>query len=109
MRVPPPLKLGEGPGEGACAERNLPIRIWNLFPYGRLAADERCLTRVERLSGRDIVSLRDREGVSQKVFARYLNVPVTLISQWERGERKPSGAAVKLLSIVKHKGLDAIA
>lgn len=71
--------------------------------------DERCLTKVEKLSGKDIVSLRDREGVSQKVFARYLNVPVTLISQWERGERKPSGAAVKLLSIVKHKGLDAIA
>ena len=71
--------------------------------------DERCLTKVEKLSGRDIVSLRTREGVSQKVFARYLNVPVTLISQWERGERKPSGAAVKLLSIVKHKGLDAIA
>ncbi len=43
--------------------------------------DDRCLTKVEKLSGRDIVSLRDREGVSQKVFARYLNVPVTLISQ----------------------------
>ena len=71
--------------------------------------DERCLTKVENLTGRDIVSLRDREGVSQKVFARYLNVPVTLVSQWERGERKPSGAAVKLLSLVKHKGLDAIA
>ena len=71
--------------------------------------DERCLTKVENLTGRDIVSLRDREGVSQKVFARYLNVPVTLVSQWERGERKPSGAAVKLLSLVKHKGLEAIA
>jgi putative transcriptional regulator len=71
--------------------------------------DERCLTKVKAFSGRDIVLLRDREGVSQKVFARYLNVPVTLVSQWERGERKPSGAAVKLLSIVKHKGLDAIA
>jgi putative transcriptional regulator len=71
--------------------------------------DERCLTSVERLSAREIHGLREREGVSQKVFARYLNVPVTLISQWERGERKPSGPAVKLLSLVKHKGLDAIA
>ena len=71
--------------------------------------DERCLTLVEKLSGREIHLLREREGVSQKVFARYLNVPVTLISQWERGERKPSGPAVKLLSLVKHKGLDAIA
>ena len=71
--------------------------------------DERCLTAVEELSGGDIATLRKREGVSQMVFARYLNVPVSLVSQWERGERKPSGAAVKLLSIVKHKGLDAIA
>ena len=71
--------------------------------------DERCLTAVGKLSAREIVSLREREGVSQKVFARYLNVPVTLISQWERGERKPSGAAIKLLSLVKIKGLDAIA
>jgi putative transcriptional regulator len=71
--------------------------------------DESCLTSIEKLSAKAIVSLREREGVSQKVFARYLNVPVTLISQWERGERKPSGAAVKLLSLVKHKGLDAIA
>jgi putative transcriptional regulator len=71
--------------------------------------DESCLTSVEKLSPSDIQALREREGVSQKVFARYLNVPATLISQWERGERKPSGAAVKLLSVVKHKGLDAIA
>jgi putative transcriptional regulator len=71
--------------------------------------DESCLTRVEKLSPHEILALREREGVSQKVFARYLNVPVTLISQWERGERKPSGAAIKLLSVVKHKGLEAIA
>ncbi len=71
--------------------------------------DERCLTVAEKLTARQIVTLRERDGVSQKVFAHYLNVPVTLISQWERGERKPSGAAIKLLSLVKHKGLDAIA
>jgi putative transcriptional regulator len=71
--------------------------------------DERCLTKVDKLSARQIVELREREGVSQKVFARYLNVPVTLISQWERGERKPSGPSLKLLAMVKQKGLDAIA
>jgi putative transcriptional regulator len=71
--------------------------------------DESCLTSVEKLSPRQIQALRKREGVSQRVFARYLNVPVTLISQWERGERRPSGAAIKLLSVVKHKGLEAIA
>lgn len=71
--------------------------------------DDTCLTKVLPMTPRDIASLREREGVSQQVFARYLNVPVTLVSQWERGERKPSGAAIKLLSLVKHKGLGTIA
>ena len=71
--------------------------------------DETCLTAIEDMPAREIARLREREGVSQQVFARYLNVPVTLVSQWERGERKPSGAAIKLLSIVKHKGLETIA
>ena len=71
--------------------------------------DDSCLTSVEELSPRDIAAIRKRAGVSQGVFARHLNVPTSLVSQWERGERHPTGAAIKLLSIVKRKGLDAIA
>jgi len=71
--------------------------------------DAMCLTTVEELSPKDIAAIREKAGVSQGVFARYLNVPTALVSQWERGERRPTGAAVKLLSIVKHKGLEAIA
>jgi putative transcriptional regulator len=71
--------------------------------------DAMCLTAIEELSPKDIAAIREKAGVSQGVFARYLNVPTTLVSQWERGERRPTGAAVKLLSIVKHKGLEAIA
>jgi putative transcriptional regulator len=48
-------------------------------------------------------------GVSQGVFAHYVNVKPKLISKWERGEKRPSGPSLKLLSIVKSKGLDAIA
>jgi putative transcriptional regulator len=71
--------------------------------------DDSCLTTVEELRPKDIVAIRKRAGVSQGVFARHLNVAPTLVSQWERGERHPSGAAAKLLSLIKHKGLDAIA
>ena len=71
--------------------------------------DRRCLTTPEKLSARQIQLLRKRAGVSQAVFAQYLNVGPTLVSAWERGERKPSGPARKLLSIVKKKGLNAIA
>ena len=71
--------------------------------------DERCLTRAQPLSPRDIQKLREREGVSQSVFARHLNVAVKLVGEWERGQKKPSGPSLKLLALVRAKGLDAIA
>jgi putative transcriptional regulator len=71
--------------------------------------DASCLTEVEKLSARDIKKLREREGVSQGVFARHLNVPIKVVGEWERGEKAPSGPSLKLLALVKAKGLDAIA
>jgi putative transcriptional regulator len=71
--------------------------------------DASCLTAVEPLSPKQIVAIRKRAGVSQGVFAHYLNVKPKLVSEWERGEKRPSGPSLKLLCIVKSKGLDAIA
>src|SRR5216683_3605113 len=70
--------------------------------------DASCLTAVEPLSAKEIVAIRKRAGVSQGVFAHYLNVRPKLVSEWERGAKRPSGPSLKLLSIVKTKGLDAI-
>ena len=47
--------------------------------------DAMCLTPIPRLKPKQIRDLRLREGASQAVFARYLNVTTGLISQWERG------------------------
>jgi putative transcriptional regulator len=71
--------------------------------------DELCLTLVKPLSPKQIRALRLREEASQAVFAKYLNVTTGLISQWERGEKKPQGPSLKLLTLVAEKGLDAIA
>ncbi len=71
--------------------------------------DERCLTPVHPLTAAEIRTLREREGASQAVFARYLNVTTGLISQWERGEKHPQGASLKLLSLVQKNGLVAVA
>jgi putative transcriptional regulator len=71
--------------------------------------DETCLTPIRELAPHEIKEIREREHVSQTVFANYLNVTTSLISKWERGEKKPSGASLKLLSLVKKKGLDAVA
>lgn len=71
--------------------------------------DAKCLTAVKPLPPEQIKAIRKKEQVSQAVFARHLNVTTGLISQWERGEKKPAGASLKLLTLVRTKGLDAIA
>jgi len=71
--------------------------------------DVDCIQTVHELKPEEIRSLRERENVSQPVFAAYLNVSRNLVSDWERGKRKPGGPALKLLQVVKKHGLTAIA
>jgi putative transcriptional regulator len=71
--------------------------------------DALCLTPVAAMAPEEIKALREREQVSQPVFARYLNVRRDAVSKWERGEKRPNGPSLKLLSLVKAKGLRAIA
>ncbi len=73
------------------------------------AFDEMCLTPVEEMTAEEIRELRLREKASQAVFARHLNVTTGLISQWERGEKRPGGASLKLLTLVARNGLGAVA
>lgn len=71
--------------------------------------DESCLTAATPLSPGEIKAIREKEAVSQPVFARYLNVSKNLVSDWERGAKRPGGPALRLLTIVKKNGLRAIA
>ena len=71
--------------------------------------DTACITVAEQLPPEEIKALREREQVSQPVFARYLNVSKNLVSDWERGIKRPGGPALRLLSVVKKKGLRSIA
>jgi putative transcriptional regulator len=70
--------------------------------------DEACLTPAEPLPPEEIRAIRERECVSQPVFARYLNVSKNLVSEWERGTKRPGGPAIRLLTIVRQRGLAAI-
>jgi putative transcriptional regulator len=58
---------------------------------------------------KQIKKLRQRHKVSQPVFARYLNTSESTIEKWESGAKKPSGMALKLLSIVQKHGLEMLA
>ena len=46
--------------------------------------------------------------MSQAVFACYLNFTVGYISQLERGTKRPTGAALALLNVIRRKGIDAL-
>lgn len=70
--------------------------------------DEGCLMPMPILGPEEIRAIREKEHVSQPVFARYLNVSKNLVSEWERGAKRPGGPALRLLSIVGRKGLQAI-
>lgn len=70
--------------------------------------DVACLTPVEPMKPSTIKALRQKSKMSQATFASALNVTTSLVSQWERGEKKPSGPSLKLLSLIKRKGIDAI-
>lgn len=71
--------------------------------------DASCLTHVPTITAAEVKRIRKAAGVSQRVFGQYIGVGSTVISQWERNIRKPSGPARKLLSLAKKKGLAAIA
>ncbi len=71
--------------------------------------DKLCLTPIQAMTPRKIRSVRLREKASQTVFAAYLNVTPSLVSKWERGEKRPGGASLKLLTLVDKKGLEVVA
>jgi putative transcriptional regulator len=71
--------------------------------------DAACLSVVPAFAPKDIQKLRKASKVSQPVFARYLNTSESTIEKWETGAKRPSGMALKLLSIVQKHGLEVLA
>jgi putative transcriptional regulator len=69
--------------------------------------DASCLV-VPPIEPKQIKKLRKRLRVSQPVFANYLNTSESTIEKWESGAKKPSGMALKLLSIVQKHGLEML-
>jgi putative transcriptional regulator len=71
--------------------------------------DALCLPPVKEYTAAQIKRIRESNKASQSVFAAYLNTSVSTIQKWERGEKKPNGPSLKLLSLVEAKGLQALA
>jgi putative transcriptional regulator len=71
--------------------------------------DKACLTPVMSLTPAAIRRIRQKEALSQAVFAAHLNVTTGVVSKWERGEKQPRGPAAKLLTLAAKHGISSIA
>lgn len=58
---------------------------------------------LKKLDQKEIVELRQTLNFSQAVFAKHLNVSVKTVQSWEQGIGKPSGATLKLLTMVRRR------
>ena len=71
--------------------------------------DRMCLPPIEPLAPEQIKQIRESSKVSQAVFAALLNTSVSTVQKWEIGQKKPTGAALKLLHLVQKRGLEIVA
>lgn len=56
---------------------------------------------VKTLTPAQVRSIRKNLNVSQPVFAAMMNIPTVTAASWERGRRRPTGAALRLLDIAR--------
>ena len=70
--------------------------------------DEGCLAVPAAFDPNAIKALREKNHVSQPVFALHLHTTASTVRKWEQGETHPTGPALKLLNVIADKGLQAI-
>jgi putative transcriptional regulator len=71
--------------------------------------DTSCLAVSVEIEPEQIKHIRELNHVSQPIFARYLNTSESTVQKWETGAKRPSGMALKLLSVIQKHGLTVLA
>ncbi len=71
--------------------------------------DAACQKKLTEFSPERIRRIREKNHVSQPVFAMMLNISESTVQKWESGNKHPKGIALKVLHVVEEKGLEAIA
>jgi putative transcriptional regulator len=62
--------------------------------------DRLCLPPRPDYTAPDVRRTRAAARMSQPVFARLLGVDKSAVAQWERGAKRPSGPALRLLEVL---------
>ena len=75
-------------------------RVGALDSADMRAMDRFCLPPRPNYSPPEIKRIRAATRMSQPVFARLLGVDKSAVTQWERGVKRPSGPALRLLEVL---------
>jgi putative transcriptional regulator len=62
--------------------------------------DRLCLPARPEYGSAEVKRIRAATRMSQPVFARLLGVDKSSVAQWERGAKRPSGPALRLLEVL---------
>ncbi len=68
---------------------------------GAILRGERPPARAFGVTPADVKAIRQRLGMTQETFARFLGVSVSTVRNWEQNRRQPRGAARLLLLIAQ--------
>jgi putative transcriptional regulator len=66
------------------------------------------LPEVQVFTPDEIRHLRESAKLSRSLWAKMLNVSITVAQKWESGETQPDGATLKLLNLVQGHGIGAL-
>lgn len=80
--------LMEAVEDAQCKNKKLRRRVVTIVPVKEYTADE-------------VKAIRDKTGLSQKLFASYMGVSNKTVEAWEAGTNHPSGAASRILSMME--------
>lgn len=73
------------------------------YEKGNGKAKERVLiiNPVRKYNSNEIKKIRNKAGMTQAVFAKYMGVSPKTVEAWELGRTHPTGPAFRLLSIIE--------
>lgn len=107
--MPPPKKSRSDAFEAIHSSAVALLKVGAIDKATMREFDATCLSTPAELAPLQIKHLRERNHVSQTVFARYLNTSESTVEKWETGAKRPSGMALKLLAVVEKHGLAVLA
>ena len=94
---------------GAILERSRRLHAYGAMTYGKWREFERsCSPLPEPMSSEEIKALVEQSELDYSIFARLLNTTPRLVLRWQQGLARPRGPELKLLHLIKERGLDGV-